>query len=106
MDRRITLSQKKLKHAHILDRLINDSSFTTKQAAEAMGLSERHVKRLKGEYKKFLFTQFIEFILSQNLKLGPTFSDYSLSFDQLRTGIFANKYIICLLADTTRYIGP
>lgn len=52
MDRRITLSQKRLKHAHILDRLVNDSSFTIAQAAEAMGLSERHVKRLKGEYKK------------------------------------------------------
>jgi transposase len=52
MDRRITLSQKKLKHAHILDRLVNDSSFTISQAAEAMGLSERHVIRLKGEYKK------------------------------------------------------
>ena len=52
MDRRITLSQKRLKHAHILDRLVTDSSFTIAQAAEAMGLSERYVKRLKGEYKK------------------------------------------------------
>jgi len=46
------LSQKRLTHAHILNRLVNDSNFTIAQAAEAMGLSERHVKRLKGEYKK------------------------------------------------------
>lgn len=46
------MSQKRLKHAHILDRLVTDSSFTIAQAAEAMGFSERHVKRLKGEYKK------------------------------------------------------
>jgi len=46
------LSQKRLKHAHILDRLVSDSNFTIAQAAEAMGLSERHVKRLKGEYKR------------------------------------------------------
>lgn len=52
MDKRITLSQKRLNHAHILNRLVTDSSFTIAQAAEAMGLSERHVKRLKGEYKK------------------------------------------------------
>lgn len=53
MDRRITLSQKRLNHAHVLNRLVTDSSYTIAQAAEAMGLSERHVKRLKGEYKKF-----------------------------------------------------
>jgi len=52
MDRRIALSQKKLNHAHILSRLVGDKNFTIAQAAEAMGLSERHVKRLKGEYKK------------------------------------------------------
>jgi len=53
MDRRITLSQKRLNHAHILNRLVTDSSFTVSQAAEATGLSERHIKRLKGEYKKY-----------------------------------------------------
>jgi transposase len=52
MDRRITLSQKRLNHAHILNRLLTDSSYTIAQAAEATGLSERHIIRLKGEYRK------------------------------------------------------
>jgi transposase len=52
MDRRIALSQKKLNQAHILARLVSDESFTIAQAAEAMGLSERQVKRLKGEFKE------------------------------------------------------
>jgi len=52
MDRRIALSQKKLNQAHILARLVSDESFTIAQAAEATGLSERQVKRLKGEFKK------------------------------------------------------
>lgn len=47
------MSQKRLNHAHILNRLVTDSSFTVSQAAEATGLSERHIKRLKGEYKKY-----------------------------------------------------
>lgn len=51
MDRRIVLSQKKLNQAHVLARLVSDENFTIKQAAEAMGLSERQVKRLKGEFK-------------------------------------------------------
>lgn len=45
------MSQKKLNQAHILARLVSDETFTIAQAAEAMGLSERHVKRLKGEFK-------------------------------------------------------
>jgi transposase len=52
MDRRITLSQKRLNHAHILNRLLTDNSYTIAQAAEATGLSKRHIIRLKGEYKK------------------------------------------------------
>jgi len=52
MDRRITLSQKKLNQAHILARLLSDESFTIAQASELMGLSERQVKRLKGEFKE------------------------------------------------------
>jgi transposase len=52
MDRRITLSQKKLSHAYILSKLVSDHTFTISQAAEAMGLSERQVQRLKGEFKK------------------------------------------------------
>jgi len=46
------MSQKKLKHAHVLDRLVKDSTYTNAEAAKDMGLSERQVIRLKGEYKK------------------------------------------------------
>lgn len=46
------MSQKKLNQAHILARLVEDESFTNAEAAAAMGLSKRHVIRLKGEYKK------------------------------------------------------
>lgn len=46
------MSQKKLNHAHVLARLVSDETFTIAQAAEAMGLSERQVKRLKGEFRK------------------------------------------------------
>jgi transposase len=49
----ITLSQKKLNQAHVLARLISDESFTIAEAAEEMGFSKRHVKRLKGEFKKY-----------------------------------------------------
>lgn len=53
MDRRITLSQKKLNHAHVLARLVSDSTFTIAEASKAMGLSSRQVIRLKGEYSKY-----------------------------------------------------
>lgn len=46
------MSQKKLNHAHVLARLVSDKTFTIAQAAEAMGLSKRQVKRLKGEFKE------------------------------------------------------
>lgn len=46
------MSQKKLNQAYILAKLVSDKTFTISQAAEAMGLSERQVKRLKGEFKK------------------------------------------------------
>ena len=46
------MSQKRLNHAHILNRLLTDSNYTIAQAAEATGLSKRHIIRLKGEYKK------------------------------------------------------
>lgn len=46
------MSQKKLNQAYILARLVSDETFTIAQAAEAIGLSERQVKRLKGEFKK------------------------------------------------------
>jgi len=46
------LSQKQLNRSHILDRLVNVPSYTIAEAAEASGLSERQVKRLKGEYKE------------------------------------------------------
>lgn len=52
MDRRIELSQKQLNRSHILDRLVNVPSYTIAEAAEALGLSKRQVKRLKGEYKE------------------------------------------------------
>jgi len=48
----ITLSQKKLNQAHVIDRLVNDHTFTIAEAANALGLSERHVIRLKGAYKE------------------------------------------------------
>ncbi len=41
-----------LNRSNVLARLVTDDSFTILQAALAMGLSERQVKRLKGEYKK------------------------------------------------------
>ena len=46
------MSQKKLNQAHVLARLVSDETFTIAQATEAMGLSERQVKRLKGEFKR------------------------------------------------------
>ena len=46
------MSQKKLNQAYVLARLVSNDNFTIAQAAEAMGLSERQVKRLKGEFKK------------------------------------------------------
>ena len=52
MDRMITLTQKKLNQGNILHRLVSDSNYTIAEAAVALGLSERHVIRLKGEFKK------------------------------------------------------
>lgn len=52
MDRMITLSQRKLNQAHVLARLVSDESFTIAEAAEEMGLSDRQVKRLKGEFRE------------------------------------------------------
>lgn len=46
------MSQKQLNRSHILDRLVNVSTYTIAEAAEAIGLSERQVKRLKGAYKE------------------------------------------------------
>jgi transposase len=67
MKRMITLSQKKLNHAHVLARLVSDSSFTNAEAAEAMGLSKRQVIRLKGEYKK----QGIDALVHKNIGRAP-----------------------------------
>ncbi len=77
------MSQKRLKHAHILDRLVTDSSFTIAQAAEAMGLSERHVKRLKGEYKK----NGIDALVHKNIGRSPA---HALS-EELRNRIIELK---------------
>jgi transposase len=52
MDRRIVLSQKQLNRANVISRLESDPSFTIAEASQAMDLSERQTKRLKGEYKK------------------------------------------------------
>ena len=52
MEKMITLSQKKLNHAHTLARLVSDPNYTNAEAAEEMGLSKRQVIRLKGEYRK------------------------------------------------------
>lgn len=46
------MSQKKLNRAHVLSRLVSEPDFTIAEAAQAMGLSERQTKRLKGEHKK------------------------------------------------------
>jgi transposase len=67
MDRIITMSQKKLNHSHVLERLINDNTFSNAQAAKAMGLSERHVIRLKGEYKK----NGIDALIHKNIGRAP-----------------------------------
>ncbi len=61
------MSQEKLKHAHVLARLISDSNFTNAEAAEAMGLSKRQVIRLKGEYKK----QGIDALVHKNIGRTP-----------------------------------
>ena len=68
MDRMITLSQKKLNHAHILNRLVSDNSYTIAEAAEAMGFSRRHVIRLKGEYKK----HGIDALVHKNIGRSPS----------------------------------
>jgi len=67
MDRMITLSQKKLNQGYILNRLVSDSSFTIAEAVEALGLSERHVKRLKGEFKKYGY----EALVHKNIGRSP-----------------------------------
>lgn len=61
------MSQKKLNHSHVLQRLIDDKDFTNAQAAEAMDLSERHVIRLKGEYKK----HGIDALIHKNIGRAP-----------------------------------
>ena len=61
------MTQKRLNHAHILNRLVTDSNFTNKQAAEAAGLSERQIIRLKGEYKK----QGIDALVHKNIGKSP-----------------------------------
>lgn len=67
MKRMITLSQEKLNQAHVLARLVSDNNFTNAEAAEAMGLSKRHVIRLKGEYKK----QGIDALVHKNIGRTP-----------------------------------
>jgi transposase len=64
----ITLSQKKLSHSHVLERLVSDSSFTNAEAAEVMGLSKRQVIRLKGEYRK----QGIDALVHKNIGRAPS----------------------------------
>jgi len=61
------LSQKKLNQAHVLARLVSDSSYTIVEAAEAMGLSKRQVIRLKGEYKK----QGVDALVHKNIGRPP-----------------------------------
>jgi transposase len=61
------MTQKRLNHAHILNRLVTDSNFTNKQAAEAASLSERQIIRLKGEYKK----QGIDALVHKNIGKPP-----------------------------------
>lgn len=64
----ITLSQKKLSHAHVLARLVSDNNFTNSEAAEVMGLSKRQVIRLKGEYKKL----GIDALVHKNIGKSPS----------------------------------
>ena len=77
------MSQKRLQHAHILDRLVRDNSFTISQAAEAMGLSERHTKRLKGEWIK----NGIDALVHKNIGRSPV---HALS-EELRNTIIDLK---------------
>lgn len=67
MNGRITLSQKKLNQAHVLSRLVNDTCFTIAEAAKAMGLSERHTKRLKKAYKE----EGVEALVHKNIGRIP-----------------------------------
>lgn len=62
------MSQKKLNHAHVLARLVSDSSFTIAEAAEVMDLSKRQVIRLKGEYKK----HGIDALVHKNIGRSPS----------------------------------
>jgi hypothetical protein len=57
MDGRIALSQKKMRQAYVLSRLITDKTFTIAQAAEVMGISERQTTRLKVGFRITGFLQ-------------------------------------------------
>ena len=46
------MSQKIMKQTFILSRLVQDPTFTVAEAAEAMELSERQIKRLKKAFKE------------------------------------------------------
>lgn len=77
------MSQKRLQHAHILNRLVTDSSFTIAQAAEATGLSKRQIIRLKGEYKK----HGIDALVHKNIGNSPA---HAIS-EELRNTIISLK---------------
>lgn len=62
------MSQKQLNRSHILDRLVNVPSYTIAEAAEALGLSVRQVKRLKGAYKE----KGIDALVHKNIGRSPS----------------------------------
>ena len=61
------MSQKQMNRAHILARLESDRAYTVKDAAQAMGLSERQTLRLKGGYKE----NGIEALVHKNIGRKP-----------------------------------
>jgi len=64
----ITMSQKQISRISVLDRLIADETFTIAQAAETLGLTTRHVIRLKGAYK----TNGIDALVHKNIGRSPS----------------------------------
>jgi transposase len=103
MDRRITLSQKQLNRANVLSRLVSDSDFTIQEAAQAMGLSERQTKRLKGEYRK----SGIDALVHKNIGRQPVHAiseeTRNRIIDLKKSSLFANANFLFFQELLARY---